>query len=196
MIEEFLQIEIDDGVATVSDELLSGGHRLMRRASGPEPIARRREGRVPILLQHLHHCLLEEAVEHRRNAEAASASRCLRNVDAPHRLRLVGAVEKLSPDLGPVVFQVGGQIVDSHAVDAGRALVAPDLGQRLLQIVAGDNPLHHRSNRDRWAFAGGCRRRNFGSSGRGTRGFTLRLLSESQLKLEFLPLGPSRQPLY
>jgi hypothetical protein len=34
----------------------------------------------------------------------------------------------LSPDLGPVVFQVGGQIVDSHAVDAGRAFVASNLG--------------------------------------------------------------------
>lgn len=64
-IEELLQIKIDDDVAAVSNELLCGGHGLMRRASGPEPIARRREGRIPLLLQHLHHRLLDEAVEHR-----------------------------------------------------------------------------------------------------------------------------------
>lgn len=115
---------------------------------------------------------------------------------SPHRLRLVGALEELGLDLGPVVLQVGGQIVDGHAVDTRCAFVASDLGQRLLQIVPGDNPLHHRPNQGRWAFGGGCRRQDFGSSGESTRGFTLCLTAESQLKLEFLPLGPSRHLLY
>ncbi len=162
----------------------------MGRASGPEPEARLREGRVPLRLQHLQHRLLDEAVEHRGHAERACAARGLRDLDPPHRLRPVGAVQKLVPDRGPVVLQVGRQIIDAHHVNAGRALVAPDLRQRLPQIVTRDNPLHGRSNRDRRAVGCSCRRAGFGPFGDGAWGFTPRLRPEGQLELVFPPPGP------
>src|SRR3954467_11157332 len=162
----------------------------MSRASGPEPIAGGREGRVPLRLQHLHHRLLDKAIEHRRNAERTRTARRFRDLNAPHRLRLVGALEELVPDLGPVVFQVGGQILDGHAIKARRALVAPHLRERLPQIVALDNPVHGRSNPDRRAVGGGHRRAGFGPFGGGAWGFTPHLRPEGQLKLVFPPPGP------
>jgi hypothetical protein len=113
-----------------------------------------------------------------------------RDLNAPHWLRLVGALEELVPDLGPVVFQVGGQILDRHAIKARRALVAPHLRERLPQIVALDNPVHGRSNPDRRAIGAGSRRAGFGSLWRGARGFTRYLRPKGQLQLAFLPLDP------
>jgi hypothetical protein len=68
-VEELLQVEVHDDPVTRGEVLLRRAHRLMGRASGPEPVARRREGRVPGRLQHLQRRLLDEAVEHRRHAE-------------------------------------------------------------------------------------------------------------------------------
>ena len=49
-------------------------HRLMRRAPRPEAEAHLGERSVPVRLKHLHHRLLDEAIEHRRNAERSSAA--------------------------------------------------------------------------------------------------------------------------
>ena len=73
-VEELLQVEVDDEVEAREDVLLRAPDRLMGRASGPKPVARIREVGVPLLLQHLHHRLLDEAVEHRGHAEQANAS--------------------------------------------------------------------------------------------------------------------------
>ncbi len=70
-----------------------------------------------------------------------------------------------------MVFQKGREIIHGHPVDAGRTLVAPDLRQRLPQIVALDNPLHRRPL-NRWAFNVGARRDGFGPSGSGGPAFT------------------------
>jgi hypothetical protein len=78
----------------------------------------------------------------RRNAERTHAARRLWNLDAPHRLRPVCADEQLGTYRRPVVLQVGRQRIDSHPVNARRALVTPDLCQRFPQIVSLDNPLH------------------------------------------------------
>ena len=163
-------------------------HRLMRRAPRPEAEARLGERPVPVRLQHLHHRLLDEAVEHRRNAERPRAARRLRYLHAPHRLRLVGAVKQLGPDRGPVLLQVGRQVIDGHAVDACRTFVALHLRQRLLQILTLDNRFHRRS-RDRRAFETGFRRARFGLSGGGASGFTLRSGAQVQLDLILLPHG-------
>ena len=81
-------------------------HRLMRRAAGPEPVTRRAERPVPLRLQHLQDRLLDETVEHRRDAERATAAGRLRYLDPPHRLRLVGAVEQLGADRRPLLLQM------------------------------------------------------------------------------------------
>ena len=106
-VEELLQVDVHHNVVAGRDVRLRLCHRLMRRAPRPEAVARLGERPVPVRLQHLQHRLLDEAVEHRRNAERPRAARRLRYLDPPHRLRLVGAVEQLSPDRGPVLLQVG-----------------------------------------------------------------------------------------
>jgi hypothetical protein len=134
------------------------------------------------------HRLLDQPVEHRRNAERPQAARCLRYLDAPHWLRFVGAVKQLGSDREPVLLQVGRQFTDAHSVDTRRTLVALHLRQRLLQIVTFDHCFHRRS-RDRRAFETGFRRANFALSGGGAWGFTLRSGARVQLALIFLPHG-------
>ena len=83
-----------------------------------------------------------------------------------------------------MLFQVGRQIIDAHAVDAGRTLVALHSRQRLLQVLTLDDCFHRRS-RDRRAFETGSRRVRFGLLGGGARGFTLRSGAQVQLDLNF-----------
>ena len=49
-VEELLQVEVNDEVEAREDVFLRTLDRLMGRASGPEPVARIRETRVPLLL--------------------------------------------------------------------------------------------------------------------------------------------------
>ena len=130
----------------------AGSRSSPRRTSGPNR------------LQHLHHRLLDEAVEYRRNAERPCAARRFRYLHAPHRLRLVGAFKQMRPDREPVLLQVGRQIIDAHAVDTRSALVALHLRQRLLQILTLDYRFHRRPA-GRRAFEAGFRRMGFRSLG-------------------------------
>src|SRR5258708_26449257 len=107
---------------TGRDQLLRPSHGLMRRATWPEAKAVLGERRVPFCLQDLQNCLLDEAVEHRRNAERPCAARCLWYLNTPHWLRLVGALKQLSPDRGPVLFHVRSQRLSTHAIDTGSSL--------------------------------------------------------------------------
>ncbi|WP_164987234.1 MULTISPECIES: hypothetical protein [Mesorhizobium] len=70
-----------------------------------------------------------------------------------------------------------------------RSLVAPDLRQRLPQIVAIDNRFHARSGHRRRAFGSGVRRTGFGPCPKAVAGFTRADLRKGQLKLGFLPHG-------
>jgi hypothetical protein len=171
-VEELLQVDIDYHVVTGRDVLLRPLHRLMRRASRPKAEARLGERPVPIRLQHLHHRLLDEAVEHRWDAERPCAAGSLRYLHSPHRLRSVSARKQLFTEHGPVLFQIGRQVIDSHPVDAAGALVALHLRQRLLQVRTLDNCFHRRSQRDRQALDVGFRRARFGLSSGGACGFT------------------------
>ena len=92
-IEEFLQVDIHNNSIARRDIRLRLLYRLMRRAPRPKAKAHLGERSVPVRLQHLHYRLLDEAVEHRRDAQRPHAARCLRDFDAPHRPRFVGAFE-------------------------------------------------------------------------------------------------------
>ena len=78
-IEELLQIKVHHNVMAGRDVRLRLRHRLMRRTPRPKAEARLGERPVPVCLQHLHHRLLDEAVEHRWNAERPHAARRLRH---------------------------------------------------------------------------------------------------------------------
>jgi site-specific DNA recombinase len=88
------------------DILLRLCHRLMSRPSRPKPVAVIGKRPVPPPLQNLHHRLLDESIQHRRDAQAFAPLRPAWDFHPPHRLRLVGPVQQLFPDGWPVLFQV------------------------------------------------------------------------------------------
>src|SRR5437667_2583650 len=119
--KNLLQVNVHDPAVSRRDVLLCPRDRLMGGATGTEAKARLGERWVPTLLQQLQHCLLDEAIEHRRDAEGANAPGRLRYLHSPYRLRPVGAGKQLGLDLKPMVFEVKRQILDAHVVDAGRS---------------------------------------------------------------------------
>ena len=130
-VEELLQVDIHHDAVPGRDVRLRPRHRLMRRAPRPEAVAASENvGSQSACSTCSTACWMKRSSTVGMPS-GRSAARRLRYLDPPHRLRLVGAVKQLSPDRGPVLLQVGRQLVDGHPVDARRALVAPDLRQRL-----------------------------------------------------------------
>ena len=86
------------------------GHGLMSRPSRPETVAVIGERPVPLLLQNLHHRLLDKPIQHRRDAKLAHPSVRLGDFHPPHRLRLIGPAQQLFPDGWPVLFQIVRQV--------------------------------------------------------------------------------------
>src|SRR5262244_1994105 len=103
-IEEFLQVKINAPAVAFDDILLRRGHRLISRPPRPEPIAVIGKRPVPPPLQNLQHRLLDESIQHTRNAEFSHSSPIrLGDFHPPHRLRLVSPVQQLFPDGWPVL---------------------------------------------------------------------------------------------
>ena len=97
-IEELFQIEIDHPTVPRRNMLLGTRDCLMRRASGTKPVARFRESVVPTTLQDLHHCLLDQSIQHRWDAKLSHPSVRLRDFHPSYRLRLIGPTQQLFPD--------------------------------------------------------------------------------------------------
>jgi len=124
------------------DERLRAGDRLMGRTAGAEAEAAVGERAIPARLQDLQDRLLDDAVENRGDAELADAAARLWYLDTANRLRPIGAGEQLALDGRPVCFQVRGEGVGGHAIDAGRALVATNVCERGLNIGRIAHLLH------------------------------------------------------
>jgi site-specific DNA recombinase len=122
-VKEFLEIQIHHPAIAFGLILLRLLHRLMCRSLGPKPIAVFRERSVPAPLQYLHHRLLDESIQHRRNAQLAHSAVRLRDFHPFHWLWWVGSVEELFADDWPVLFQVSRQFLDGHPVNARAAFV-------------------------------------------------------------------------
>src|SRR5215472_10301254 len=91
----------------------------MRRSPRPKPVAVIGKRPVPLALQHLHHRLLNESIQHRRNAEFPHASSVrLGDFHPPHRLRLIGPAQQLFPYGWPMLFEELRQFVDGHPIHA------------------------------------------------------------------------------
>jgi hypothetical protein len=88
-VEELLQVDIQHNAAALLHVGLRATYRVMRQPSGPEAIACIREGWIKQRLQDLQRGLLDEPVEHRRDAELALAPAGLWNRHPSQRLRLV-----------------------------------------------------------------------------------------------------------
>jgi hypothetical protein len=85
-------------------------------------------------LQHLHHRLLDESIQHRRNPRTSYSSVRLRDFHPFHRLRLISPAQHLFPDDWPVLFQVLRQLLNGHTVHAGAPFVGLDSCQSRLQL--------------------------------------------------------------
>src|SRR5208337_969087 len=123
-VEKLFEIEIDHDVVAVGDVTLRLSHCLMGGAPRSKAVTVLGERRVPSLLENLQHGLLNQPVDDARHAELSDPAVRLRDFDPFDRLRLIGSLEQLSPNVWPVLTQVilGG--VDSHSINARTALVA------------------------------------------------------------------------
>ena len=90
-IEELLQININDELVALLQIALRLAHSLMSGSPGAESIAMLGKRLIPSSLQNLHHCLLDKAIQNRRNAELSHATSIgLGNFNSLDRQGLVG----------------------------------------------------------------------------------------------------------
>jgi len=85
-VEVALQVDVYHPTFPCGDELLRRPHRVMRAASGPESITVLAEVRFPYRTELLVDGLLDQSIQHRRNAERAHTSACLGDFYGAHRL--------------------------------------------------------------------------------------------------------------
>src|SRR5208337_1121402 len=159
----------------------------MGRPSRSKTVAVVGERRVPLPLQNLHHRLLDQSIQHRRDTELAYPSVRLGDFHPPHRLRLVDSTQQLVSDHWPVLLQVVGDSANGHAVDARATFVSLHLLQSLLQVFSLTYFLHP-SIRAGWAFRVMHRRERFGLFPFRFAGFTRWRRREVQFSLDVLPL--------
>src|SRR6185312_10005854 len=186
-IKELFQIEIDHPSVTLRDVLLRLSHSVMRRSTRSKPVAVLGERRVPSLLQHLHHRLLDEAIQRGGDAKLSHPSIRLRDFHPPHRFRFVGPVQQLLPNGRPVLLQIVAELIDRHPVDARATFVALHLPQCFLQVCSFTYLLQD-STRVGWAFGLTHHRERFDVFPPRLPGFTRRRRWEVQSRLDIQPL--------
>lgn len=79
--------------------------------------------RVKQRLQHLKQCLLNEAINDRRDAQFARAAVGFWNANTAHRFRDVAALPQLFPNFRPCRFQIFPDLENIQTIDTGRAFV-------------------------------------------------------------------------
>ena len=77
-----------------------------------------------------------------RHAELSDPAVRLRDFDPLDRLRLIGSLKQLSPNVWPVLTQVILSGVDGHSIDARTALVASNALPRSFEIPSITHLLH------------------------------------------------------
>src|SRR5260370_26061791 len=90
-IEKFLQIEINHPVVALSNIPLCLRYSLMRRSPRSKTVAVVGKRWVPLPLQNLHDCLLNESTQDSRNAQFSHPTVRLRYLYPLHRLWLVSS---------------------------------------------------------------------------------------------------------
>ena len=186
-VEKLFEVEINHPVVACGDVLLRLSYRLMCRSSRSKTIAVVGERRVPLPLQHLHHRLLDQSIQHRRNAKLSHPAVRLGDLHPPHRLRFVGSTQQLFSDHWPVLFQIVGELVNGDPVHSRATFITFHLPQCFLQVFSLTYFLHQ-SIRAGWAFGGMHRRGRFGLFPSRFAGFTRWRRREVQFSLDVLPL--------
>ena len=141
-IEKFFEVEIHDDIVPVGDVFLGSEQRLMRAPSRAEAKARRREARIEQRLEDLQDRLLDQAINHRRDAQLALAATRFGDFNPAHRLRLVAPLEQRGEQRLLVLSDPGPQVGDGHPVDPRRSPVRLHPLVGLVQIRRAGDPLH------------------------------------------------------
>ncbi len=114
----------------------------MSRPCRPEPVAVIGKRPVPLPLQNLHHRLLDQPIQHRRDAKLSHPSVRLGDFHPPHRFRLVSPVQQLYPDGWPMLFQIGRDSADGHPIDACTTFIRLDSPHCFFQVFSLTYFLH------------------------------------------------------
>src|SRR5271166_3057195 len=145
--------------------------RTMGGAPRSKAVAVLGKRRVPPLLENLQHSLLKQSVDDARHAELSDPAVRLGDFDPFDRLRLIGSLKQLSPNVWPALTQaiLGG--VDGHSINARTALVASNALPRSFEIPSITHLLHELFRQAR-TFGCWLRHQWFGILGFGVQGFT------------------------
>jgi hypothetical protein len=186
-VEKFLQIKINDLRAAFGDILLRLRHCLMSRPTWPKTVAVFGERPVPPPLQNLQNRLLDQSIQHRRNAQFTNTSSVrLRDFHPPYRLRIVGSGQQLFPDGWTMLFQVVRELSDGHAIGACTTFIGLHSMQCFHQVFSLTYFLHQ-SIRAGWAFGHIHRPDRFGLFPSCSAGFTRWPRRKVQFHLDVLP---------
>src|SRR5438477_1674818 len=186
-VEKLFEVEINHPAVACGDVLLRLGYRLMCRSSRSKTIAVVGERRVPLPLQHLHHRLLDESIQHRRDAKLSHPAVRFGDFHPPHRLRFVGSTQQLFSDYWPVLFQVVGELDHRDPVHSRATFITLHLPQCFLQVFSITDVLHQ-SAASSWAFGFTRRHQRFSLFSCDTSGFTRQRRREVQFHLDVLLL--------
>src|SRR3974390_2470333 len=129
-------------------------------SSRSKTIAGLGERRVPLPLQNLHHRLLDETIQHRRDAKLSHPAVWFGDFHPPHRFRFVGPIEQLFSDHWPVLFQVVSELVHGNPVHSRTTFITFHLLQCFLQVHSLTYFLHQ-SIGSSWVFVSPRRRHRF-----------------------------------
>src|SRR5262249_1708602 len=163
-------------------------YRLMRGSSRSKTIAVFGERRVPLLLQNLHHRLLDETIQHRRDAKLSHPAVRFGDFHPPHRLWFVGPVQQLFSNRWPVLFQVSGELVHGHPVHSRATFITSHLSPCFLPVLSLTYFLHQRIGSS-WAFGSIPRHQRFRLFSCDTPGCTRQRCREVPFHLDMLRNG-------
>jgi hypothetical protein len=141
-VEKLFEIQIDNNVVAPGDVFPGSVQRLVRAPSRAEAKARSREARIEQRLQDLQDRLLDQAIDHRGNAQLALAAARLGDFHPAHWLRLIAPVEQRGDQRVLVLGDPGPQVGNGHAVNSRRPVVRlhPLIG--LVQVRRTGDLLH------------------------------------------------------
>ena len=142
VVEEFRQVQIDrDAVAG-----LKVGLYLLECALGAafwsEAVTRFREARVEYRRHDLGDGLLDDPINHVRDAQRTLAPVRLRNADPSYRLGLIAAIVEALANRRPLLAGIGRQVFSAQAVDARCAAVGLHSAPCLVQVGRRQYCLH------------------------------------------------------
>ena len=151
-IKELLQVHIHHHPAARLHVAAGLSHRVVRAPARAKAMAVVAEGRIDDRLQHLQQRLLDQPIQHRRDAQLALAPVRLGDHHPSHRLGPVSALQQHLAHFGPVGRQPEAGLLDVEPIHPGRALVGLHALPRPLQVLSCQGRLQQRASR--------CRRRS------------------------------------